>query len=129
MKAKYFLLSVMLLCLASRLSASFYNVKDFGAKGDGRALDSPAINKAIEKAASNGGGTIYFPAGSYLCYSIHLKNNITLFLDNGSVLLAAYPKKNSGYDIAEPNDFSAYQDTRSPGRIGRSGSVSTFAKA
>jgi polygalacturonase len=110
MKAKYFLLSVMVLCLAFHLSASFYNVKDFGAKGDGKTVDSPAINKAIEKAASNGGGTVYFPSGTYLSYSIHLKNNITLFLDNGSILLAAYPKKDSGYDIAEPNDFSAYQD-------------------
>ena len=35
-----------------------YNIKNFGAKGDGKTLDSPAINKAIELCSSNGGGTV-----------------------------------------------------------------------
>jgi polygalacturonase len=109
MKTRY-ILSIILSFIASTLTASFYNVKDFGAVGDGKTLDSPAINDAIEKAASAGGGTIYFPAGTYLSYSIRLKSNITLFFDNGSVLLAAYPEKDTGYDAAEPNEFSAYQD-------------------
>jgi len=110
MKTRYFFSIILLFFVASTLLASFYNVKDFGAKGDGKTLDSPAINDAIEKAASAGGGTIYFPAGTYLSYSIRLKSNITLFFDNGSVLLAAYPEKDTGYDAAEPNEFSAYQD-------------------
>src|SRR4051794_36822234 len=54
-------------------TAAAYNVKSFGAKGDGKALDTPAINKAIERAAASGGGTVRFPAGTYLCFSIHLK--------------------------------------------------------
>ena len=49
-----------------------YNVTDYGAKGDGKSIDSPAINKAIQKAASNGGGRVVIPAGEYLCYSIKL---------------------------------------------------------
>ena len=36
-----------------------YNVRSYGAKGDGKALDSPAINRAIEAAAAKGGGTVY----------------------------------------------------------------------
>src|SRR4051794_385096 len=66
---------------------SAYNVRDFGAKGDGKALDSPAVNKAIDAAAANGGGTVFFPAGTYRSFSIHLKSNITLYFDQGSVLL------------------------------------------
>src|SRR6185503_15161687 len=60
-----------------------YDVTTFGAKGDGQTLDTPAINKAIETAAAAGGGTVHFPAGTYLSVSIRLKSNITLYLDQG----------------------------------------------
>ena len=53
--------------------AQNYDVRAFGAKGDGRTLDTPAINQAIDAAANGGGGTVVFPAGTYLCYSIHLR--------------------------------------------------------
>jgi len=66
-----------------------YNVRQFGATGDGTTIDSDAINRAIDAAAANGGGTVYFPAGYYLSYSIHLKTNITLYLDQGSWIVAA----------------------------------------
>src|SRR5437879_4989678 len=68
---------------------SAFNVKAFGAKGDGKALDSPAINRAIDAAAASGGGTVFFPAGTYRSFSVRLKSNITLYFDQGSVLLAA----------------------------------------
>src|SRR5262245_45616361 len=58
-----------------------YNVRSFGAKGDGTTIDTPAINKAIDTAASDGGGTVFFPAGTYACYTIRLKSNICLYLD------------------------------------------------
>jgi polygalacturonase len=66
-----------------------YNVRDFGATGDGTTIDSDDVNRAIDAAEANGGGTVYFPAGYYLCYSIHLKTNITLYLDQGSWIVAA----------------------------------------
>ena len=72
-----------------------YNVMDFGATGDGKTLDSPSINKAIEEAATKGGGTVYFPAGTYLSASIRLKSNISLFVDQGATILAASPSENS----------------------------------
>ena len=64
-------------------------IRAFGATGDGKTLDTPAINKAIEAAAAAGGGIVRFPAGNYLCYSIHLKSHITLFLDPGATIVAA----------------------------------------
>ncbi|HQZ97448.1 MAG TPA: glycoside hydrolase family 28 protein [Pyrinomonadaceae bacterium] len=89
----------------------FFNIRDYGAKGDGTTLDTAAINKAIETAASKGGGTVYFPAGTYLSFSIRLKSNITLFLDNGATLFAADPAVHKGkYDMPEPNEFDMYQD-------------------
>ncbi len=66
-----------------------YNIRQFGATGDGVTIDSDAVNRAIDAAEANGGGTVYFPAGYYLCYSIHLKTNITLYLDQGSWVIAA----------------------------------------
>lgn len=68
---------------------TLYNIRDFGATGDGLTIDSDAVNRAIDAASANGGGTVYFPAGYYLCYSIHLKTNITLYLDQGSWIVAA----------------------------------------
>lgn len=90
--------------------ANTYNIKDFGAKGDGKTIDSPAINRAIEAAAQAGGGCVYFPAGTYASYSIRLKDNIHLQLANGAVLKAAQPKGDQGYDAPEPSDFTRFQD-------------------
>lgn len=93
------------------LRSSTYNVTAFGAKGDGTSLDSPAINKAIETAAAAGGGTVYFPKGAYLSFSIRLKSNIALYLDQGAIILAADPcQVEGGYDPAEPNPTDMYQD-------------------
>ena len=61
-----------------------FNVRQFGAKGDGSTTDSPSINRAIEAAAAAGGGTILFPAGVYLSYSIRLKSKVGLYLDHGA---------------------------------------------
>jgi polygalacturonase len=91
-------------------AAGIYNVRAFGAKGDGRTLDTPAINRTIEVAASKGGGTVRFPAGSYLSVSIHLKSNITLYIDQGATIIAADPKDGFKYDLPEPNAWDKYQD-------------------
>src|SRR5947209_2839345 len=92
------------------VQADVYDVRAFGAKGDGKTLDTPAINSAIEKAASVGGGTVRFPAGVYLSVSIHLKSNITLYLDQGATILAADPREGFKYDLPEPNQWDKYQD-------------------
>ena len=92
-------------------AAKAFNVRTYGAKGDGKALDSPAINKAIDAASAAGGGTVFFPAGTYRSFSIRLKSNITLYFDQGSTLLAASPTDGDGkYDAPEPNPWEKYQD-------------------
>jgi polygalacturonase len=90
----------------------FFDVRAFGATGDGKTLDSPAINKAIEAASAAGGGTVLFPAGNYLCYSLRLKNDISLYLDSGATIIAADPptQGGGGFDVAEPNEWDMYQD-------------------
>src|SRR5262249_40193752 len=68
------------------------------------------INKAIEAASVTGGGTVYFPAGTYLSFSIRLKSNLTLYLDSGATILAAEPGEKGKYDLPEPNEWDMYQD-------------------
>src|ERR1700744_2888803 len=98
---------------------AIFNVRTFGATGDGKTVDSPAINKAIEAVAAAGGGTLVFPAGTYVCFSIHLKSHVDLWLARGCTILAAdspKPGESTGYnggtyDAAEPNDpWTPYQD-------------------
>jgi len=85
-----------------------FNIRSFGAAGDGRTVDTPAVNRAIATAASSGGGTVLFPAGTYACHSIRLKSYVTLRLEQGAIILAA---PSGGYDDAESNKpFESYQD-------------------
>src|SRR3989440_8523440 len=94
---------------ATRSSVS--DVRALGDKGEGKPLATPGVNKAIDAAAAAGGGTVSFPAGTYLSVSIHLKSNITLQLDQGATILAAdtVPGRVT-YDLPEPNDWDMYQD-------------------
>ena len=94
---------------AETTSQNYFNVRNFGAVGDGTTLDSPAIDKAISAAAAVGGGTVLVPAGTYLSGSIHLQSNIHLLIDAGATILGA-PQSLNAYDETEPFPGIAYQD-------------------
>jgi hypothetical protein len=64
----------------------FFNVISFGAVPDGQTKCTEPIRKAIDMAASGGGGTVYFPSGTYLTGPVRLQSHITLFLDAGATL-------------------------------------------
>jgi polygalacturonase len=94
-----------------------FDVRSFGARGDGTTIDTDAINRAIAAAAANRpgprggtGGTVYFPAGTYASYSIHLASNVALYLAEGATILGATPTDTKGYDAAEPGAGNPYQD-------------------
>jgi len=74
--------------LATTLQAAppVYNVLDYGAKNDGSASTTQAIRQAIEAAAKAGGGTVFFPAGTYRTGAIQMVSNLTLDLDAGATL-------------------------------------------
>src|SRR5215813_7828846 len=96
--------------LSAAPQANAYNVKKFGATGDGKTVDTQAINQTIDAAAAAGGGTVYFPAGNYLSVSIHLKSNIALYLDQGATIIAANTSNDARYDPPEANEWDKYQD-------------------
>jgi len=101
------------------VSQGLFDVRKYGATGDGKTLDTDAVNHAIEAASAAGGGVVVFPPGTYLCFSIHLKSQVHLHLQQGSTIVAAdspRPGEQTGYrggtyDAAEPNTaWDAYQD-------------------
>ncbi len=77
-----------------------YNVVEFGATADGRTKDTPAIQRAIETCSEQGGGTVYFPPGTYLTGSLHLRQRVALYLDHGATIKASM----------EENDFDPYEE-------------------
>jgi len=71
-------------CFAAR---SVFDVRDYGAAGDGKKLDTTAINKAVKACADAGGGQVRFGPGRYLSGTIHLKDNVTLSFEAGATLV------------------------------------------
>lgn len=108
-------LNLIVLLLLTIFSAAakqtVYTITDFGAKGDGKTNNSKAINAAIDAASKNGGGTVFFPAGNFLSYTIRLKSHITLHLDQGAVLIGDQEKNGVGYDLPEADAwYKKFQD-------------------
>jgi polygalacturonase len=65
------------------------DVATFGAKGDGKTLDTAAIQRAVDACAARGGGTVLLPAGTFLSGTIVLADHITLHISAGATLLAS----------------------------------------
>ncbi len=86
-------------------SASICNPRDYGAKGDGVAKDTVAIQAAIDACENKGGGTVRLTPGTYLSAPIALKSNITLELNKGATLLGS----------ADHGDYPPKSEFREPG--------------
>ena len=67
-------------------SAQVYDVRTFGAAGDGKTKDTAAIQKAIDAAAAAGGGEVLLPAGTYLSGSLFFKSHVDFHLAQGATL-------------------------------------------
>jgi polygalacturonase len=78
----------MLVSGAAPLKKTF-NVRDFGATGDGAAKDTVAFQKALDKCAVSGGGEVLVPAGKYLIGSIQMGDRTILRLEKDSVLMGS----------------------------------------
>jgi polygalacturonase len=102
-------LIIVALFATTRAQASRFDVRAYGAKGDGKTVDTAAINTAIDAAKEAGGGTVVFPAGTYIAGSIHLQSHVALFLDNGSMIESGSPAT-TPCDPPEPNQWDKFQD-------------------
>ena len=68
------------------LPSRWYDVLSQGARGDGVAKDTEAVQQAIDRCGENGGGTVFFGPGTYLCGSLHLRSGVVLWLDGGATI-------------------------------------------
>jgi polygalacturonase len=73
---------------AADIPAKLFNVRDFGAKGDGLTFDTTAIQKALDGCADSG-GTVFLPAGTYLSRPLTLHSKTTVKLEPGATLQAS----------------------------------------
>jgi polygalacturonase len=97
--------------LGAAAPSAVYDVKSFGAKGDGYTNDTAAINDAIQAASAAGGGTVLVPEGSYVSGSIRMKSDIELHLGPGATIVASADPQT--YDAPEENEWGdslGYQD-------------------
>ena len=88
------LISALVLLISTEVASiaganEVFNVKDYGAVGDGKTVNTAAINKAIEAADSADGGTVLFPSGEWMSGKILMKTNLTLKITPDATLLAA----------------------------------------
>jgi polygalacturonase len=82
--------AVCILAAASAIAAEeLYDVRDYGAKPDGKTLCTTSIQKAIDVCSQSGGGTVYLPPGTFLSGTIYFKAGVTLRLAAGSTLLGS----------------------------------------
>ena len=86
-----------------------FNIKDYGAKGNGKISNTEAINKAVKACNEQGGGIVYVPAGKYLSGTIELLDNVELRLAEGAELIASLDLKDyKNYECLR-NDFMKYK--------------------
>jgi len=103
------LCSIVCLLAAGSVMASeqLYDVRDYGAKADGKTLSTECIQKAIDECSKAGGGTVYLPPGTFLSGTIYFKSGVTLKLAAGCTLLGSAELKN--YPPTVPA-FRSYTD-------------------
>ena len=105
MNKRTFLSLLLCVCSLSFLHAERVDMQQAGADVQGRKLNTALINSTIDRLNAHGGGTLFFPAGTYLTGSIHMKSNITLELEAGATL-----KFSENFD-----DFLPYVEVRHEG--------------
>jgi polygalacturonase len=92
MKTTGFVLLLLTVCgqhaLAESARGRVFNVREQGAKGDGKTLDTAAIQHALDECGKAGGGTVLFPSGAYLSKQLVIRTKTTMLLEKGATLRA-----------------------------------------
>ena len=66
--------------------AKRYVISDYGAVGDGRTVNTKAIQAAIDKSSTSGGGLVVIPRGTFLSGAIFLKQGVNLYVETNAIL-------------------------------------------
>jgi hypothetical protein len=93
------------------LKPGLFDVAAYGAKGDGKTLDTDKLQAAIDAAAAAGGGRVYLHNGIFLSGALRLRSNVTLHIESGGVLLGSpriedYPEQPSAYPSRSSRSYT-----------------------
>lgn len=83
---------------------AYYNVREYGAIGNGQAKDTQSLQRAIDACESAGGGTVLVPAGLYLTGTLYLKSDVELRLSAGATLIASPDREDYNRDDQFPEN-------------------------
>lgn len=101
------ILAAVAVSLSGAASAAPFNVLDFGAKGDGVAKDTAAIQKAVDACSAAGGGTVEVPPGVYLSGTIYLKSHVDFCVGPGATIKGSPDREDyNAYDVCPQNGRS-----------------------
>jgi polygalacturonase len=90
----------------SQANPSFFNILDYGAKGDGITLNTRSIQAAIDACSGAGGGTVNFPAGNYRSGTLYLKSHVTLYLEAGAILAGSKELKDYPVTVSKIRSYT-----------------------
>ena len=94
-----------------------FNVRAFGAKGDGAAKDTAAIQRAVDAANAAGGGRVVLDAGTYLSGTIWLKDGVELHLAKGAVVKGSTDRADYNRNDVFPENFWSDAEEWSGGHL------------
>ena len=109
--------AVALAAAAATGTAAVHDVRAYGAKGDGAAKDTAAIQRAIDAASAAGGGTVELPAGTYLSGTVWLKSNVDFHLCAGATLLGSTDPADYNAPDAFPQNRTSEFECNSGGHL------------
>jgi hypothetical protein len=97
------------LMIAASAAAADFNVKDYGAKGNGKQMNTDAFNKAVVACSNAGGGRVIVPAGVWLTGTVMMQDNVELHLEDGALVKGADSiGEYVGY-VAQKEGFEKYK--------------------
>lgn len=114
MKTGFTVLAAMVTVAAQ---AATWNVREFGATGDGTTKDTAALQKAVDAAADAGGGEVLLPAGTYLSGSVFLKSGVDFHLAEGAVLKGSPDRADYCASNCCPQNVASVGDNTSGGHL------------
>ena len=105
------------LALVAGVWGEVFDVRAFGARGDGRTKDTAAIQRAVDAAHEAGGGTVEVPAGTYLSGSIFLKSNVDFHVGAGATILGSPdPADYNPWDVC-PQNWKSVNESHQGGHL------------